>query len=76
MAESLGIEIRYESLNDEVTNSAGGLCRIRGKTVLILNNRASVGARLKTVAKALNRFDLGSIYVKPALREFLEKEGE
>ena len=73
LAHSLGIEIRYEPLKREAGFFPGGLCRIKGEYVLILNSAATTEDKIQTMAKALNRFDLSRVYVRPGLREFLAK---
>ena len=73
LAHTLGIQIRYEVIESETPFHSGGLCRIRGKQVIIVNTKASVGEKVKTLTRALRRFDLGHIYLKPALRDLLEK---
>jgi hypothetical protein len=37
LADQLGVEIRYEPMEGETALSPGGLCRIRGKQVIIVN---------------------------------------
>jgi hypothetical protein len=71
LAHRLGVDIRYETFEEDPF-SPGGICRIRGKSVIMLNKAASVGEKCQTLAKALRRFDLNGLYVKPALRELLE----
>ena len=73
LASGLGIEVRQESMDSEAGFSSGGLCRIRGKSVIIVNQKAALQDKIKILARALNRMDLGQVYMKPALREFLEK---
>ena len=73
LACGLGIEVRYESMDREAAFSSGGLCRIRGKPAIIVNRKAASQEKIKILALALNRMDLGQVYMKPALREFLEK---
>jgi hypothetical protein len=76
LAHALGIQIRYECLEGETTFATGGLCRIKDKQVIIVNERAATGEKVKTLAKVLKRFDLSQIYLRPALRDFLEGAGE
>ncbi len=73
LAHSLGIEIRYEPLRRESSFFPGGLCRIKGEYVLILNATATTEDKIQTMAKAVNRFDLSQVYLRPGLREFLDK---
>ena len=72
LAEKLGILVRDENINIEETSSTGGLCRIEGKYVLILNSRVTVKEKNQVMIKALQQFDLSEIYIKPVIRELLE----
>jgi len=72
LAHTLEIQIRYEHLGGESAFSSGGLCRIRNKDIIIVNSMATTEEKIQTLAKALRRFDLSQIYLKPALRDFLE----
>ena len=76
LAQSLGIEVRSEPIKKEGTFYPGGLFRLKGKYCLILNTRASLRDKIRTMAKAVNRFDLGQVYVRPGLREFLDSSSE
>jgi len=71
LADKLDIPIRYEIIKDELTGP-GGLCRIQGKFILIINSNVTVKEKIQIMTEALRRFDLGNIYVRPALRELLE----
>ncbi len=72
LAQSLGIEIRHEVLKREGSFFPGGLCRVKGEYVLILNSAATVSDKIQTLAKSVNRFDLSKVYLRPGLRDFLE----
>ncbi|MCF8145388.1 MAG: hypothetical protein K9N21_15840 [Deltaproteobacteria bacterium] len=74
VADQLGVEIRYEPMEGETALSPGGLCRIRGKQVIIVNSKAPPGDQVGTFVKALRRLDLGQIYLKPGIRDLLEGE--
>jgi hypothetical protein len=76
LAQTLGIQVRYECLEGETAFRSGGLCRIRKKTVIIVNTKATLTDKIKTLTEALRRFDLGNVYLKPALRDFLEARSE
>ena len=73
LADRLGIPIRYESITDDLTGP-GGLCRIEGKHTLLIDVKATTEEKIRIMTAALRRFDIGPIYVKPALRELLEEE--
>jgi hypothetical protein len=73
LAHSLGIKVRYEQLKKESSFFPGGLCKVQGENVLIINSKAATGDKVETMAKALITYDLGQVYMRPALREFLLK---
>lgn len=74
LAYSLGVEIRYEKLPQDDVTISGGLYRLKGKNVIVLDSRAKAKDRIRTLVQALKPFDLTDVYVRPALRELLEKE--
>jgi len=76
LAQGLGIEVRYESMEGEAILSPGGLCRIKGRQVIIVNERVPVGDKVGTLVKAFRRFDLSRIYLRPVLRDLLERDVE
>ncbi len=73
LAHALGIQVRYEKIIEDEMSSAGGLCRIKGEWVIIINSGATINEKIQTLAKSLKSFDLTTIYVRPALRELLEQ---
>ena len=72
LAEQLGISVWDESINLEETFSAGGLCRVEGQYILILNSKTTIKEKIEVSVKALQQFDLNDMYVKPVIRELLE----
>ena len=73
LAQGLEMKIRYEPIKKEGSFCAGGLCRFKGEWVLIVNSKASGSDKIEVMAKAVNRFDLKDVYLKPGMREFLER---
>lgn len=73
LAEKLEILVRDENINIEESSTTGGLCRIEGKYVLILHSKATVKEKIQVMIKALNQFDLNDMYIKPVIRELLDK---
>ena len=71
LADSLGIEIRYETIENEVFFSPGGLCRLGERYILIINKGIRKEEKLLTLGQAVAKFDLSSVYVRPRLRAFL-----
>ena len=72
LAERLDIEIRYERVRDNESLQRGGLCRLKGKYLVIVDKKASTGERIVVLSRAVRHFDLDDIYMKPLLRQYLE----
>ena len=73
LAERLSIAVRYENIAREDAYGRGGLCRIKGEYVLFVHSRATSREKIRIIARALRKFDLGEMYVLPALRELLDR---
>ena len=75
LAERFGIQIRYEAIkqDEDSINVVGGLCLLKGEYVLIINSKATVKDRIKTLAMAVKHFDLDQVYIRPVLRELLDR---
>jgi hypothetical protein len=73
LAKNLGIIIRYEQLLKEGSFYSGGLCKVKGEDILIINSVAGIDDKIEILAKAVVSFDLSRVYMRPALREFLSK---
>ena len=64
------IQIRTESMG----GSGTALCKLREKYIFFLDSDASAADSARICAEAVNRLiDVDSIYLKPRIREFLEK---
>jgi hypothetical protein len=73
LARGLGIEVRYELLKREGAFTQGGLCRLKGQYLLLVNSKASNRDKIETLALAVSRFDLTQVFMKPGLRDFLAR---
>ena len=75
LAERFGIQIRYEAIkqDEDSINAVGGLCLLKGEYVLIINSKATAKDRIRTLAMAVKHFDLDQIYIRPVLRELLDR---
>ena len=47
VAEKLEILVRDENINIEESSRSGGLCRVEGKHVVILNSKATVKEKIR-----------------------------
>ncbi|MBW1944253.1 MAG: hypothetical protein JRJ51_15660 [Deltaproteobacteria bacterium] len=74
LAQALDVEVRYEPMRREGPTFPGGLCRLKGQYVLIIDSKATPEDKIQALAKAANRFDLSQVYLRPGVREFLDKQ--
>ncbi len=75
LIKSFGVQIRHEAIkqDEDLVKGIGGLCLLRGEYVLITNSKATAMDRIRTLATALKHFDLDQIYLRPVLRELLDR---
>jgi len=75
LAERFGIQIRYEVIkqDEDSIKTPGGLCLFQGKYVLIINTDTTALDRINPLATALKHFDLDQVYIRPLLRELLDR---
>ena len=69
VASQLSVEIRHEDLE----GSRGGLFRLRGQTCILLDRELSLPERVDLMARALARLPLDDVFLRPAVREYLEE---
>lgn len=75
LARGFGVQIRYDAIiqDEESKKLIGGLCLLKGEYILIINSKATGKEKIKILAEALKHFDLDQIYIRPVLRELLDK---
>ena len=75
LADKLGISIRYDKIKPDEDDAvlSGGLCRVKGAPVIIINSGTATSRKIQVLVNALKHFDLDGVYIRPALRELLER---
>jgi len=75
LIEGFGVQIRHEAVrqDEDSVHVIGGLCLLRGEYVLIINSKATIRDKIWTLGIALKQFDHDQIYIRPILRELLER---
>jgi hypothetical protein len=69
LAESLGIQLRYEK-----GDFAGGYCVVKDRRMLIVNSTLSPAQRIKVMAGEFAGMNLDHVFVLPVLREVITEE--
>lgn len=73
LAALAGVEVRLERLDGEDDYAVGGgLCRLGGRLVAFVERRLSPAARNRQLGRALAALDLDAMFVRPAVRQYLE----
>jgi hypothetical protein len=70
-ARRLGVEVRSEPFETPAT-MGGGLCVVRGASLVLIDQRAPLPDRLRALARALVEFESETIYMAPEARELVE----
>ncbi len=73
VAASLGVAVRLERLSDdEEYQVRGGLCRLGDRQVIFVERRQGLAGRCRQLGRALLGLELDGVYLRPALRDYLE----
>jgi hypothetical protein len=75
LIERFGVQIRYEAIDqdEDSVNVVGGLCLLKGEYILIINSKVTTRDKIRTLGIALKQFGHDQIYMRPALRELLDR---
>jgi hypothetical protein len=69
LAAQLGITVRYEKGDFE-----GGYCILKTERILLINRRLMPNKKASVCALALNEIGIDNLFIKPAVRDFIEDE--
>ena len=71
LALRLNIEVRYEDLADKEISIHSGVCKLSGRSLIIIGLHLPLMERARILASELSRHDLESLYVLPRVRDFI-----
>ena len=71
LADRLGIVVSEQKLSTENLKVKSGLCKIKGQFVMILDKQLSIHKKCAILATCLSDMPHDSIFIIPAVREFL-----
>jgi len=69
VVQRLGYKLRYEKGNFE-----GGYCLLKESRLFVINSRNEPEKRIGIIARNLKEIGIDDIFVKPQVREIVEKE--
>jgi hypothetical protein len=67
-ATQLGVKVRYDALAPGAT-AGGGLCKVKGQWLVIIDKKSSPSERASILADALATFDTDAVFLPPKARE-------
>lgn len=73
LAAQAGIEVRIEAFGLKQLAGKGGLCRIRGKKVVLVDAALGPVEQAGVIGEALGSLDLRGLTVPPELEHFLKR---
>ena len=69
LASNCGITIRYEKGDFD-----GGYCVLKAERLIVINKRLALVRRASVLAQGLAEVGINEMYLKPAVREYIEDE--
>jgi hypothetical protein len=69
IARQIGVTVRFEKGDFE-----GGYCLLRDQRLVLINKRLMPSRKASLLALALQSIGLETIFLKPALRQYIEDE--
>ena len=76
VAARLGIPVRYETMGQSTSQRpSGGLVRVRGKQLILIDDALGPSDRAAILARALGGFELDQIYLPPFVRAAIRRGG-
>ena len=69
VARQIGVTVRFEKGDFE-----GGYCVLRDQRLVLINKRLMPSRKASTLALALQNIGLETVFLKPAIRQFIEDE--
>lgn len=76
LAARLGVEVRREPFGKGLMEGRGGLCWVKGRALVVMDEKLPVAERIGVLAAALAEFDLDGVHVIPAVRATIEAARE
>ncbi len=68
-ARQMGVTVRYEKGDFE-----GGFCILKDTMMLLVNRKLLPNRKAAVLAVAMNEIGLENVFLKPAIREYIEDE--
>ena len=75
LAEKLEITVSEQNLRKTGFKAKSGLCKVKGKYIFIMDKHKPINKKIELLTEILATVPHENIYIKPAIRELLDKQG-
>ena len=69
IANKIGVKVRKDS-----GKFRGGNCTVNDQEVILINKSIPLEARTSVLAKCLSSYSIQNVFMKPAVRDYIEQE--
>jgi hypothetical protein len=73
LAEKLGIVVSEQNFRPTGIRVRSGYCKVQGKDHCIIDKHLRLNQKVEVLAECLSTLPMDSIYIVPAVREFLDR---
>lgn len=75
LAEKLDIKVSEQNLQKTGIHVNSGLCKIKGQQFIIIDKNEKIFDKIEILSSLLSKIPHEDIYIMPAVRELLNKNG-
>ena len=75
LAEKLEIAVSEQNLRKTGVKARSGLCKVKGKLLFIMDKHKTIHKKIDLLSENLATIPHDNVYIKPAVRELLDKKG-
>jgi hypothetical protein len=75
LAEKLEITVSEQNLQKTGVKAKSGLCKVKNKYMFIMDKHKKINKKIEILSENLATIPHENIYIKPAVRELLDKKG-
>lgn len=71
LAKRLSVDVKYRNLSDEEFRIESGACNLKGKDMIIIDNRLPAKEKCRILSIQLKKYNTDDIFIPPIIREMM-----
>ncbi len=71
LAKRLSVDVQYRNLSDEEFRIESGACNLKGKDMIIIDNRLPAKEKCRILSIQLKKYNTDDIFIPPIIREMM-----